>query len=135
MGKNFEDLKVWQKSVDLAEAVYRIVSSFPKEEKYGLTSQITRSAISIASNIAEGSARESDKEFIRFLYIARGSSAELKTQFIVAQRVGYINADRLCPLFEVIDEITRMLNGLIRKLASANDQRLATSDLKLTTRM
>lgn len=129
MGKNFEDLKVWQKSVDLAETVYRLVANFPKDEKFGLVSQMTRAAVSVASNIAEGSARESDKEFVRFLYIARGSLAELKTQFIIARRVGLARQETIDEVFGSVDEIARMLNGLIKNLTS--DQRPETSDLKL----
>jgi len=89
--KSYEDLVVWQKSIDLAENVYSITKKFPNGELYGLTSQLQRSAISIASNIAEGCVRNSAKDFLRFISIAIGSAAELKTQFIIANRIGYVD--------------------------------------------
>ena len=85
---NYKDLIVWQKGIDVAEQCYRLTKSFPKEEIYGLTSQIRRSAVSISSNIAEGYGRRSTAEYIRFLNIAQGSCNELETQLIIAQRIG-----------------------------------------------
>lgn len=89
--RNHKDLKVWKKSVDLVDNIYRITESFPNKEIYGLTNQLRRSAVSIPSNIAEGAARGSKKEFIQFLYIALGSLAEVETQMIIASRLGYLN--------------------------------------------
>lgn len=85
--KTHKDLQVWQRSLDLVEKIYKITREFPKEELFGLTSQIRRSVISIPSNIAEGSARNSKKEFLQFLYIALGSLSELETQCLIAQRL------------------------------------------------
>ncbi len=84
------DLKIWQKAIDVADRVYKITSLFPKEEIYGLTGQIRRSAVSIASNIAEGAGRNTNKEFKHFLGIANGSSYELQTQILIARRLGLI---------------------------------------------
>jgi four helix bundle protein len=95
----YQDLKLWQKSIDLVVEIYKATADFPKEEKYGLTSQIRRSAISIPSNIAEGAGRNSDKEFVQFLAVSNGSSYELETQVIVANRLELLSkevADSLC---------------------------------------
>jgi four helix bundle protein len=109
--RNHKDLKVWKKSVDLVDNIYRITESFPNKEIYGLTNQLRRSAVSIPSNIAEGAARGSKKEFIQFLYIALGSLAEVETQMIIASRLGYLNT--LDFLLNDVKLIQRLLNGLI----------------------
>jgi len=110
----FENLAVWQKSMELVELVYALTSTFPKYEKFGLISQINRSAISIPSNIAEGKGRGSDKEFKQFLYISRGSLFELRTQLEIARRLKYIKGDK--KLKDKIVEVESMLNTLINKL-------------------
>jgi len=110
----FTKLKVWQESMDLVELIYQLTKQFPKEEIYNLVSQINRSAVSIPSNIAEGKGRNSDKEFKQFLYIARGSLFELRTQLELARRLGYINSDK--NLKEKIVGVQSMLNTLINKL-------------------
>ena len=107
-----KDLIVWGKSMDLVIATYKQCSKFPSDEKFGLTSQMRRSAISIPSNIAEGAARNSTKEYIRFLYIALGSLSELETQFLISKRLDYVNNT----LEDPIIEIRRMLLSLIKKL-------------------
>ena len=109
-----KDLKVWQKSMDLVVLTYRLSSRFPSEEKFGLISQMRRAAVSIPSNIAEGAARNSTKEYIRFLYIALGSLSELETQFLISKRLEYISDI----LEESITEIRKMLLGLIKNLKS-----------------
>ena len=114
MSTGHEKLEVWQKSMDLAVETYRITGAFPKEEMYSLTSQIRRCAISIPSNIAEGSARGSQKEFIRFLYISLGSAAELSTQLNLAQRIGYVKTPD--SLLDKLESIQKMLNALISSL-------------------
>lgn len=114
--KTHKDLKVWKKSLDLVEKVYISTKAFPKEEIYGLSSQIRRAAISIPSNIAEGAARNSRREFVHFLYIAFGSINELETQFIIAERLGYCEIDTIS---EVIEEISKMLSSLIKHHKSA----------------
>ena len=91
--KSYQDLIVWQKAMDLVTEIYRITKNFPKEEIYGLTNQMRRAAISIPSNIAEGHARKSRAEYIRFLSIAQGSRAELETQILIAVRLGYLADD------------------------------------------
>ena len=105
------DLDVWKNSMNLVEIIYKLSSQFPKEEIYGLTSQIRRASVSIPSNIAEGSARNSNKEFIQFLYISLGSTAEVETQLLIAKRLNYIQAIEN----ELNDIITikKMINGLI----------------------
>ena len=107
-----KDLNVWKKSMQFVMEIYSLTSHFPKEEIYGLTSQIRRAAVSIPSNISEGAARQTQKEFCQFLYIAMGSLAELETQLIIAQNLEYIETFDNQP----IDEIRKMLNGLIYKL-------------------
>src|SRR5262249_42206406 len=110
MKKNFKDLQVWKKSVDLAEAIYKATENFPSREQFGLTAQIRKSAVSIASNIAEGSARHSDNEFRQFLLIARGSSAELQTQMLIAMRVGYFEKKVYVGLSKQLNEVGKMLH-------------------------
>jgi four helix bundle protein len=108
-----KDLAVWKKFMDLAAHVCSLTARFSKEELYGLTSQIRRSDVSIPSNIAEGAARHSRKEFIQFLHIASGSVAELETQLLLATRMGFISRDNPLPQTE---EVRKMLLGLLRSL-------------------
>ena len=110
--KNFRELIAWQKSVDLVIEIYQASASFPKEELYGLTSQLRRAAISIPSNIAEGQGRDSTPEFLRFLSIAYGSICELQTQVIIAQRLEYLSDKTANSLFELSAEVARIVNGL-----------------------
>jgi four helix bundle protein len=113
-------LLVWQKAVDFAVLVYRLTGSFPKQEMYGLVSQIQRAAVSIPSNKAEGKERQSDRDFARFIAIALGSLAEVETQLLIAQRLGYLNeADRQSTT-EQADEIGKMLRGLHKTLNNVN---------------
>lgn len=114
MLKGHKDLDAWKKSIDLVECLYKQTKEFPKEENYSLTSQIRRSAISIPSNIAEGAARNSKKEFIQFLFVALGSAAELETQLIIAERLGYISSSS--GLLINLGDIKKMLVGLIAYL-------------------
>ena len=95
MLKNYKELKVWQKSYELCLEIYRITAKFPKEERYGLTSQIRRAAVSVPSNIAEGYGRKTTPEYIRFLYIAYGSNCELETQILLSGDLGYIETGKL----------------------------------------
>ena len=116
--KHYKDLLVWQKAIALVTQIYVVTRSFPREELYGLTSQIRRSAISIPSNIAEGQARLTPGEFRHFLGMAKGSLAELDTQLIIAQKLGCLTeAD---PLFEQLAEVGRMLSGLLSSLRTDN---------------
>lgn len=111
--KTHKDLDVWNKSMGLAFDLYVMTRNFPKEEIYGLTSQIRRSVVSVASNIAEGAPRSSRKEFTQFLYIALGSVAELETQLLLAKRLGYLNSDET---FSEMDKIRQVILGLINYL-------------------
>ena len=108
---NFKNLKVWQKSVDLAVKVYEISQSFPPEEKFGITSQMRRSSVSVPSNIAEGTAKNTSKSFSNSLDISLGESFELETQAIIANRVGILNNDAFKDLDSDIDEIQKMIIG------------------------
>ncbi|UOD35665.1 four helix bundle protein [Deferribacteraceae bacterium V6Fe1] len=117
--KTHKDLDAWKEAIILVKEIYGLTLSFPKEEIYGLTSQIRRCAVSIPSNIAEGAARNSTKEFIQFLYIALGSCAELDTQLIIAKELGYINEECL-ELFSKIERIKSKILGLIRYLRNKN---------------
>jgi four helix bundle protein len=113
---NFRELVAWQQSMDLVLEVYDGTRSSPKEELYGLTSQIRRSAVSIPSNIAEGQGRRSDGEFLQFLGTARGSLLELETQLLIASRLGYLPAPRSDSLLARIAELGRVLNGFMSAL-------------------
>jgi len=117
--KTYKDLLVWQKSMNLVTEIYKLSKSFPADEMYGLTCQIRRSAISIPSNIAEGSGRKSTADYIRFLYIATGSLYELQTQIEIALTLGYLKKTDFDKLYESSREIERMLSSLTRKLNDA----------------
>lgn len=113
---SYKDLIVWQKAMDLVVEIYRICKFLPKEENYGLSDQMRRSVVSIASNIAEGQARDSKKDFIRFLSIAQGSKAELETQIEICRRIKYIPDNELQKSENLASETGKMLRNLIRKL-------------------
>jgi four helix bundle protein len=112
--RSHKDLIVWQKAIQLVESVYRSTAGFPRTEQYGLTSQMRRSAVSVASNIAEGSGRRSGKEFLQFLYVSRGSLCELETQIEISCRLGFMS--RPTPLDPQLTEVGRMLSALIKRL-------------------
>lgn len=112
--KTFKDLKVWQKGMELVKEIYNITGTFPKDEQYGLTSQMRRAAISIPSNIAEGFRRRYAKEHKQFLSIALGSAAELETQVLIAKDLGYIKDESY--LSEIIDHTCAMMVNLDKKL-------------------
>ena len=114
--KNFRDLDVWKKGIEVVKDVYRTVDSFPKQEFYGLANQMRRSSISIPTNIAEGFNRFHNKEYKQFLYITLGSCAELETQIEIAVELKYINEQQKNFLLEKIDHESRMLRNLIKKL-------------------
>ena len=108
------DLKVWQLAMDLVTDIYAMTKYFPDSEKFGLSSQMQRAAVSVPSNIAEGAGRESTADFMRFLVIARGSLSELETQVLIAQRLGY--ADNVSQQLAKIKDIFMLLKGLIKKV-------------------
>ena len=116
--KNFKELKVWQKGFEIAVKSYQLTESFPKEEKFGLSLQITRAAVSIPSNIAEGSSRTSQKDYKRFLEIALGSGFELETQLMIANAANMGQKDILQPILQDLDEEQKMLMAFIRRLES-----------------
>ena len=109
---SFKDLEVWQEAVNLTDMVYRQTRKFPQEELFALTNQIRRAVVSIPSNIAEGSGRRSNTEFLQFLSIANGSLRELETQLIIAERIGYLSHEQLYALQPRIDTVGRLLTGL-----------------------
>ncbi|TXF77536.1 four helix bundle protein [Chryseobacterium sp.] len=106
-----KDLDVWKRSIELVTTVYRITSEFPKEEIFGLTNQIRRASISIPSNIAEGAARNSDKVFIHFLYIALGSQQELETQLLIANNLSFLSSEQYDKVNSQVETIGKQLNG------------------------
>ena len=117
---NYQELKVWQKAVELAKSVYTVTIGFPNDEKFGLTSQIRRSAVSIASNIAEGAGRNTDKDFQNFISIAAGSAFELETQLIIAMKVNLLAKDDCEAIQNELEQIKKMLFSLRRKLNPAS---------------
>ena len=121
--KSYKDLDVWKAAMELATDVYGVTKGFPKEEIYGLTSQMRRASVSIASNIAEGYGRESTAQFVQFLRISQGSSKELETQILIAERVGTLGSEQASTLMKLSDDVGKMLRGLIRALeAKSRDQ-------------
>lgn len=114
--KSYNDLIVWQKAITLVKDIYTVTQSFPREEIYGLTSQIRRAAVSVPSNIAEGQARNSTGEFLQSLGIAKGSLAELDTQLIIAVELQFLSTDNSSVLREKIAGVNRLLNGLIKSI-------------------
>ena len=115
-----EKLEAWSKSVDFVVAIYQVTESFPKEEKFGLTSQIRRAAVSVPTNIAEGAARQSEKEFTHFLSHAQGSASELETELIIAHRLGYIGENQFIELRSSLERIGRLMTGLVQHLKNKN---------------
>ena len=125
--KHYRELVVWQKAMDLVQEVYEITRRFPKEEVFGLTSQVRRAAVSIRSNIAEGQSR-GRREFIHFLSIAKGSLSEVETQIAIALRLGYVKAADTARLDGLAAEVGKLLNGLSRSI-----EKLATGHRQLAT--
>lgn len=114
--KSFEDLSVWQMSMDLIVEIYELIKLLPKEENYALSDQMRRSAVSIASNIAEGQQRDSIKEYIHFLAISRGSCGELYTHLLICRRLNYLTDERISHSIDLNKRIGRMLSSLIQSL-------------------
>lgn len=116
MGKPHHNLEVWKKALELVNCIYQLTIRFPNEEKFGLISQMRRCAISIPSNIAEGAARSTKKEFINYLHISQGSIAELETQLLIAQNLNFVEVNETERLLKGLDEISRMIIGLQKSL-------------------
>jgi len=118
-----KDLNVWNEAIELVTDIYKMTRSFPKDEQYGLISQIRRAAVSIPSNIAEGSARSSRKEFIQFLNISMGSAVELETQVIISKNLGYITEELFQKISDKVNKISKMVQGLIKSIKSKNQEK------------
>jgi four helix bundle protein len=116
--RKHHDLQVWQRAIVVVKHVYSLTSSFPSSETYGLTNQMRRSAVSVPSNIAEGAARNSDKEFLHFLSMARGSLSELETQLVIAKEIGYTH--ETAELEKQIDDVFGLLGGLINSIRNSS---------------
>ena len=121
MSNSYRDLTVWRKAIEAVTLVYRLIESFPKHELYGLTSQMRRAAVSIPSNIAEGQGRNSSKEFLHFLGNAKGSLVELETQIVIAGNLKYLDNSNTEEMTTRLDEVSRLLNGLMKKLMLSNN--------------
>ena len=119
MGESYRDLIAWRKAMDLVTDIYLVTKAFPRDEQYGLTSQLRRAAVSVPSNIAEGQARFSRKEFHHFLSHARGSLVEVETQVTMAQNLGYLGPNQTRPLLDKTSELGKVLNGLIASIKAA----------------
>ena len=120
MEKPHKKLKVWKLGMELVEDVYKLSADFPAEEKFGMVSQMRRCAVSIPSNIAEGAARNSQKEFINFLHISQGSLSELDTQLELTARLGFASKEAIRAIEDKLTEEDKMLSGLIRSLKDQN---------------
>lgn len=114
--RNFKELKIWQKGFEIAVKSFKLVSTFPKEERYGISSQLTKAAVSIPSNIAEGSSRRSEKDYNRFLEISLGSTFEAETQLLIAGAVNFGNSEMRNEILKDIQEEQKMLTGFMSKL-------------------
>jgi len=116
--KTYRDLLIWQKGIGLVKEVYQRTGAFPSHELFGLTSQMRRAAVSFPSNVAEGQARRHTKEFVQYLYQALGSLAELETQVIIAGELGYVSAEEVERLTDLIMELHRMTGRLVTRLTN-----------------
>ena len=133
MPRNFRNLNIWKEGIVLVKNVYQLAELLPQEEKFGLKSQICRAAVSIPSNIAEGSSRNSEIDFKRYLEIALGSSFELETQLIIIQELHLISKEKLKNLLECLNKEQKMINNLISKLR-ANSQKPIAKVKKLNSK-
>jgi four helix bundle protein len=118
---NFEKLEVWKKAIEFADAIYRATKTFPADERFGLTDQMRRAAVSISANIAEGASRHSKGDFARFLEIATGSLFEVISHASIAKRRGNLTETAFATIYSAAEELSRMLSGLRRSLGSTND--------------
>jgi four helix bundle protein len=120
--RDFTELLVWQKAVELVEMVYRVTKQFPHEELYGLTGQFRRAAVSVPANVAEGHGRQSTRDYLRFLSISRGSLKEVETYIFIAERLGYIDIRKKAELLQLTAEVGRLSAGLITSLKRKNPE-------------
>jgi four helix bundle protein len=119
MTADVKELRVWQHAVDLCEALYVTTRGFPSSEQFGLTAQMRRAAVSVPSNLAEGYGRGGRKDYRQFVRIARGSAFELETQVVLAERLGFLNAESASDLATRIQDVLKMLSGLVRSLSDS----------------
>lgn len=115
-------LEAWKKAVDFVVMVYKATDGFPKEEKFGLTSQIRRAVVSIPANIAEGAGRQSPKEFAHFLSIAQGSASELETEILIAYRLDFLSKEKYSDLYQELDQVGGLITGLSQFVKRKNEQ-------------
>jgi four helix bundle protein len=127
--RNYRDLNAWQKVMDLVVLVYNLTKEFPDDERFGLTSQLRRAAVSIPSNIAEGQGRDSDRDFARFLSIAHGSLREVETQLLICDRLEYVDLKRITTALEHAADVGRLMTGLIKAIERASSIRTACCPL------
>jgi four helix bundle protein len=125
--QDYTDLRVWQLGVDLAVAVYEATRTFPADERFGLTSQLRRAGVSVPSNIAEGNARNSTADYLRFLRLSRGSLAEIKTQLIIAMRLGYLSDETAALLLKKTEDLLRQVTALCSAVERSSPRRESTS--------
>ena len=118
--KNYKELIIWQKGIGLIKKIYLLVKQFPSEEKYGLVSQITRAAVSISANIAEGSSRNSDKDYARFLQIALGSAFEVQTYLVIAKEMNLAKTEDIEEIEMMIEEEIKMIHSFLKKLTATS---------------
>jgi four helix bundle protein len=121
--QSYRDLRVWQEGIQLTTSIYRLTDSFPQREQYGLVSQLRRCAVSIPSNIAEGHARLSTREYLRHVAIALGSAAELETQLYIARELSYASADSIADTLAQADQLGKQLRSLTKSLKARIDSR------------
>jgi len=112
----YKNMTVWQKAMELSVEIYKLTKIFPKDEQFCLVNQIRRAVVSIVSNIAEGQGRMSSRDYLHFLSVARGSKAEVDTQLILAQRLGYVTEEDTQKAFQLLDDTGKLLNGTIRSI-------------------
>jgi four helix bundle protein len=118
--KNFKELRIWEKGMNIVKEIYLLSESLPNHEKYGLKSQLTRAAVSVPSNIAEGSSRESDRDYKRFLEIALGSLFELETQLLIIREIYNLENNKSSEILEMISNEQKMINAFIKKLKAVS---------------
>lgn len=118
---DYQDLKVWQKAIDLTTEIYQLVKQLPQDEHYALSDQMRRAVVSVPSNIAEGCGRGTDKEFVRYLLMSRGSLWELSTQLIICEKLHYLNNRQTSQARQMIIEISKMINALANSFIGQNE--------------
>ena len=118
---DYQDLKVWQKAIELTSEIYKLVKLLPNEERYALSDQIRRAVVSVPSNIAEGRGRGTNKEFVRYLLMSRGSLWEVSTQLVICERLQYLNQEQTANARQLITEISKMINALASSFSSNSE--------------